>query len=246
MFGTKAGMTQIFTPDGLALPATVIAFEEGNIVAQVKTFATDGYDSVQVGYRVKKMKTKSEENPKPRNKVTRAEMGHLEKHGAPAMRHLREFKLLDGVADYQPGQQLRVEEMFKEGDLIDVAGTSVGKGFQGSIKRWGMARGNMTHGSKSKRQHGSIGNSASPSRVFPGLHMAGHMGAKRVKTRKLKVLTVDPELNAIIVHGSVPGKPGNVLELTPAKIVGVNYKNQRNLTPASRNVKAEAEEQLLA
>jgi large subunit ribosomal protein L3 len=230
MFGTKAGMTQIFTPDGLALPATVIALEQGNVVAQIKTTETDGYNAVQVGYRVKR-----------EDKLTKPEMGHLKKHGAPPMRHLREFKVQD-VSAYESGQQLQVSEMFKEGDLIDVAGHSIGKGFQGSIKRWGMARGNMTHGSKSKRQHGSIGMCATPARVFPGLKMAGQMGNTRIKSRKLKVIKVDQERGAIVVHGSVPGKPGNVLEITPAKIVGVNYKYQRNLTTSKSAAKEKLEQ----
>jgi len=105
---------------------------------------------------------------------------------------------------------------------VDVAGKSIGKGFQGSIKRWGMKRGLMTHGSKSKRQHGSIGSSATPSRVLPGLKMAGHMGNERVKVRKARIMMVDAEMGAIVVKGSVPGKPGNILEITPSKIVGVN------------------------
>lgn len=230
LFGTKAGMTQIFTDDGLALPATVIALEEGNVVAQIKTVDTDGYNAVQVGYRVKR-----------EDKLTKPELGHLKKHNAPPMRKLREFKLQEQPEGYEPGQQLKVSEMFKEGDLIDVAGTTIGKGFQGSIKRWGMARGNMTHGSKSKRQHGSIGMCATPARVFPGLKMAGHMGSVRRKCRKLKVIKVDEERGAIVVHGSVPGKPGNVLEITPAKIVGKTWKYQRNLAPSKAEIKEKFE-----
>ncbi|KAK9824213.1 hypothetical protein WJX72_008574 [[Myrmecia] bisecta] len=137
------------------------------------------------------------------------------------MRHLREFKI-PKVEDYKPGQQLNVEEIFSVGDLVDVAGTSIGKGFAGSIKRWNMKRGLMTHGSKSKRQHGSIGSSATPSRVLPGLKMAGQLGNKRNKQRKLKVLMVDAEKRAIVVNGSIPGKAGNIVEITPAKIVGRN------------------------
>jgi large subunit ribosomal protein L3 len=112
--------------------------------------------------------------------------------------------------------------MFAEGSLVDVAGTSIGKGFQGTIKRWGHKRGYMTHGSKSHRQHGSIGNHTTPGRVFPGLKMAGHMGNERVTVRKLQVLKVDAERGALVLKGGVPGKPGGLLEITPAKIVGVN------------------------
>jgi large subunit ribosomal protein L3 len=203
-------MTQIFTPEGLSLSATVIALEEGNIVTQVLTEEKNGYNAVQVGYLECR-----------EDKITQPEAGHCKKTGSPPLRRLREFKI-PTVEGYEPGQQLKVEELFSEGDMVDVAGTSIGKGFQGTIKRWHHKRGLMTHGSKSKRQHGSIGASATPSRVFPGLKMAGHLGAERVKIRQLQVLKVDPERRALVVKGSVPGKPGNVLEITPAKVVGKN------------------------
>ncbi|KAI3432638.1 hypothetical protein D9Q98_004184 [Chlorella vulgaris] len=208
IWGTKAGMMQFFK-DGAALPATVIALEAGNIVTQVKTAEKDGYTAVQVGYQTCKEK-----------KITKPELGHLQKAGAPAMKHLREFKVKD-ASGYEPGQQLNLEDMFKAGDFVDVAGTTIGKGFQGGIKRWGFARGNMTHGSKSKREHGSTGPGSSPGRVFPGLKAAGQMGNIRSKL-KAEVLMVDVEKGAIVVKGSVPGKPGNVLEIAPAKRVGVN------------------------
>jgi large subunit ribosomal protein L3 len=213
IFGTKAGMMTYFTEEGAAVPATVIALEEGNMVTMVKTQATDGYDAVQVGYKVV-----------PERKVRKPELGHLKKAGCPPMKHLREFKLVDSakVGEYQPGQQLNIAEMFKAGDNVDVAGTTVGKGFQGTIKRYGMKRGAMTHGSKSHREHGSTGPGTTPGRTFPGLKMAGHMGAVRRKSRSLQVLKVDTERNAIVVKGSVPGKAGNILEIAPAKVVGVN------------------------
>lgn len=209
LFGTKAGMTMLFK-DGLAYPATVIALEEGNIVTQVKTNDKDGYDAVQVGYQVV-----------AERKLTKPEVGHTTKAGAPPLRHLREFKVKN-VDGYEPGKQLQIEEMFKVGDLIDVAGTTIGKGFQGGIKRWGFARGNMTHGSKSKREHGSFGPGTTPGRIFPGVKQAGQMGNVRTKLRKVEVLMVDAEKKAIVVKGSVPGKPGNVVEMTPAKLVGIN------------------------
>lgn len=200
----------ILYKDGLALPATVIALEEGNVVTQVKTVDTDGYQAVQVGYQ-----------EVAERKLTKPEAGHLKKAGVAPLRRLREFKLKD-VSTFEPGQALVVEDLFKEGDLVDVAGTSIGKGFQGGVKRWGFARGLMTHGSKSKREHGSIGPGSTPGRVFPGVKMPGHMGAKRVKVRKAEVLLVDSEKGAIVVKGSLPGKPGNVLEITPSKKVGIN------------------------
>ncbi|PSC70498.1 Peptide chain release factor 1 [Micractinium conductrix] len=204
LFGTKAGMMQ-FYKDGAVLPATVIALEEGNIVTQVKTADKDGYAAVQVGYKVCR-----------ENKITKPEAGHLKKAGAPAMKNLREFKLLD-VSGFEPGQQLDVESMFKAGDMVDIAGTTIGKGFQGGIKRWGFARGNMTHGSKSKREHGSTGPGSTPGRVFPGLKAAGQMGNVRAKLRKVEVLMVDIEKQAIVVRGSLPGKPGNLLEIAPSR-----------------------------
>jgi len=213
LFGTKAGMMSYFTADGLCVPATVIALEEGNIVTQVKTQETDGYSAVQTGYKVV-----------PERKVKKPELGHLKKAGVPPMRHLREWRLVDSskVSAYKAGDALQVSEMFKEGDLVDVAGTTIGKGFQGTIKRWNHKRGMMTHGSKSHREHGSIGASTTPSRVYPGLKMAGHMGAVRATVRKQPILKIDTNRNAIVVKGSVPGKPGAILEVAPAKIVGTN------------------------
>ena len=202
-------MTTLYN-DGLAIPATVIALEDGNVVTAVKTAETDGYAAVQVGYQVVR-----------ESKLTKPQAGHCAKAGAAPLRHLREFKVKD-VSAYAPGQALAVDEMFKEGDFVDVAGTSIGKGFQGGIKRWGFARGNMTHGSKSKRELGSTGPGTTPGRIYPGKKMPGHMGAERVKLRKSEVLLVDLEKRAIVVKGSVPGKPGNVVEITPSKIVGVN------------------------
>lgn len=209
LFGTKAGMTS-FYKNGLSLPATVIALEDGNMVTQVKTAEKDGYNAVQVGYRAC-----------AERKITKPELGHCNKAGTPPLRQLREFKVKD-VAGYEPGQQLKVEEMFNVGDMVDVAGTTIGKGFQGGIKKHGFHRGLMTHGSKSKREHGSIGMNSTPSRVFPGVKMPGQMGNVRTKITKLEVLMVDPERRAIVVKGAVPGKPGNVLEILPTKIVGVN------------------------
>lgn len=220
IFGTKAGMMTYFTEDGLCVPATVIALEEGNMVTAVKSKATDGYDAVQVGYKVVKEKN-----------FKKPELGHLKKSGCPPLRHLREFKVNDAskVANLQPGQQLDIAEMFKAGDAVDVAGTTVGKGFQGTIKRWHHKRGLMTHGSKSHREHGSTGPGTTPGRTYPGLKMAGHMGNVRRKSKQLHILKVvkredrpDSDFGLLVVKGSVPGKAGNVLEITPAKIVGKN------------------------
>ena len=173
---------------------------------QVKTEGTDGYNAVQVGY-----------DQVADYKITKPEVGHCAKAGVPPMRHLEEFRLKE-ASDHAPGQQLKPSEMFKEGDVVDVRGTSIGKGWQGAVKKYGFSRGLMTHGSKSHRQHGSVGAGTSPGRIFPGKKMHSQMGNETVTARKLKVMRVEDD--CIIVKGSVPGKRGNLLRVAPAKIVG--------------------------
>merc|ERR1712046_224863 len=199
LFGTKAGMTTYFSDTGEALPCSVVSFQDGNIVSQLKTLDKDGYNALQIGYQYGKEKN-----------MTKPEMGHLKKVGAPALYKLAEFKT-DAAHKYLTGEKLSIACQFKEGDLVDVTGRSIGKGFQGGIKRWNMHRGYMTHGSKSHRAPGSIGMrySGDGGRVIPGLKMPGHLGSKRVTSRKLRILKVDSELNAILVKGSLPGKVGN-------------------------------------
>ncbi|KAJ4906601.1 hypothetical protein Rs2_10259 [Raphanus sativus] len=132
-----------------------------------------------------------------------------------------EFRLTS-VEGFEPNQKLVFDEIFKEGDLVDVAGTTIGKGFQGGIKRHNFKRGQMTHGSKSHRALGSIGAGTTPGRVYKGKKMPGRMGGTRTKIRKLRIVKVDKELNVVMIQGALPGKPGNLLRITPAKIVGVN------------------------
>eukprot|EP00262_Sarcandra_glabra_P008545 TRINITY_DN22079_c0_g1_i1.p1 TRINITY_DN22079_c0_g1~~TRINITY_DN22079_c0_g1_i1.p1 ORF type:complete len:280 (+),score=21.59 TRINITY_DN22079_c0_g1_i1:48-842(+) len=210
VMGTKLGMMTYFEPEGKVVPVTVVGFREGNIVTQIKTVATDGYDSVQVGYRRVRDK-----------KLTKPEIGHLNKIGAIPMRHLQEFRLIN-VEGFEPNQKLVVEELFMEGDLVDVSGTTIGKGFQGGIKRHNFRRGPMTHGSKSHRALGSIGAGTTPGRVYKGKKMPGRMGGTKTKIRKLKIVKIDNELRIVMIKGAVPGKPGNLLRITPAKIVGKN------------------------
>ncbi|KAL2461336.1 50S ribosomal protein L3-1 [Abeliophyllum distichum] len=210
VMGTKLGMMSFFDSSGAVIPVTVVGFREGNIVTQVKTELTDGYNSVQVGYRRVRDR-----------KLTKPEMGHLEKSGIIPLRHLQEFRL-QSVDGFEPNQRLSVEELFKEGDLVDVSGTTIGKGFQGGIKRHHFKRGLMTHGSKSHRQLGSIGAGTTPGHVYKGKKMPGRMGGTKTKIRKLKIIKIDNELNVVMVNGAVPGKPGNLLRITPAKIVGKN------------------------
>mmetsp|Transcript_68627 Transcript_68627/g.165996 ORF Transcript_68627/g.165996 Transcript_68627/m.165996 type:complete len:277 (+) Transcript_68627:123-953(+) len=208
VFGNKAGMTQIFTDEGLCIPVSVIAVQKGNVVTQVKTVDTDGYNAVQVAY-----------DEVADYKITKPEVGHCAKAGVAPMRHLEEFRLAQAPA-HELGQQLKPSEMFTAGDLVDVRGASIGKGWQGAVKKYGFARGLMTHGSKSHRQHGSIGAGTTPGRVYPGKKMHSQMGNEAVTARKLKVVKVEDD--CIIVKGSVPGKRGNLLRIAPAKIVGKN------------------------
>ncbi|XP_058083256.1 large ribosomal subunit protein uL3c [Magnolia sinica] len=210
VMGTKLGMMTYFEPEGRVVPVTVVGFREGNIVTQVKTVSTDGYDAVQVGYRRVRDK-----------KLTKPEIGHLDKIGAIPMRHLQEFRL-QSIEGFEPNQRLVLEEIFKEGDFVDVSGNSIGKGFQGGIKRHNFHRGPMTHGSKSHRALGSIGAGTTPGRVYKGKKMPGRMGGTKTKIRKLKIVKIDTELRVVMIKGAVPGKPGNLLRITPAKIVGKN------------------------
>jgi large subunit ribosomal protein L3 len=210
VMATKLGMMSFFQPNGEVVPVTVVGFKEGNIVTQIKTDATDGYNAVQVGYRRVRDR-----------KLTKPEMGHLQKAGAIPMRHLQEFRL-QTVEGFEPNQRLVFDELFNEGDLVDVSGTTIGKGFQGGIKRHNFKRGPMSHGSKSHRQLGSIGAGTTPGRVYKGKKMPGRMGGTNRKTRKLKIIKIDKDLNVIMIKGALPGKPGNLLRIAPAKIVGKN------------------------
>ncbi|KAG0473436.1 hypothetical protein HPP92_015293 [Vanilla planifolia] len=210
VMGTKLGMMSYFEPEGTVVPVTVVGFREGNIVTQVKTAATDGYEAVQLGYRRVRDR-----------KLTKPELGHLNKVGTIPMRHLKEFRL-QSVEGFEPGQRLVFEEIFKEGDLVDVSGVTIGKGFQGGIKRHNFRRGPMSHGSKSHRALGSIGAGTTPGRVYKGKKMPGRMGGTKMKIRKLKIVKIDNDLRVVMIKGALPGKPGNLLRITPAKIVGKN------------------------
>lgn len=210
VMGTKLGMMTYFEPEGKVVPVTVVGFKEGNIVTQVKTESTDGYSAVQIGYRRVRDR-----------KLTKPEMGHLEKAGTIPLRHLQEFRL-QSVDGFEPNQRLAFEELFNEGDLVDVSGTTIGKGFQGGIKRHNFKRGLMTHGSKSHRALGSIGAGTTPGHVYKGKKMPGRMGGTKTKIRKLKIIKIDSDLKVVMIQGALPGKPGNLLRITPAKIVGKN------------------------
>jgi len=203
IIGKKVGMTQLFAADGKVSPATVLRAGPC-VVAQVKTAATDGYESVQLGL--------VEVHPSKENKPTQ---GHFKKAGVPATRVRREVKLAAGGDPVKPGDQVSVS-IFADGERVDVIGTSRGKGFQGVVKRHHFAGGRATHGSMFHRAPGSIGASSFPSRVVRGMRMAGHMGADQVTVRNLKVLRVDPENNLLLVEGAVPGGPNSVVVIRKA------------------------------
>lgn len=206
ILGTKLGMTQVFDESGKAIPVTVIQAGPCT-VTQVKTKETDGYTSIQVGFKEVAQKA-----------LSKAELGHLVKSNASPVRHLREYRL-DGAGEYELGQQITVEQ-FAAGQTVDVIGTSIGRGFAGYQKRHNFKRGPMAHGSKNHRLPGSTGAGTTPGRVYPGKRMAGQLGSTRVTIRKLTVVRVDAERNLLLIKGAVPGKPGALVNVLPAKIVG--------------------------
>lgn len=221
ILGTKLGMTQVFDPEtGLAIPVTVIQAGPCK-VTQIKTDPTDGYRAIQLGYKEAKNQTRklNTKQPKEVNKyLTNPEIGHLVKSGGTPLRELREYKV-DDTNNFELGQEIKVD-LFEPGQLVDVTGNSIGKGFAGYQKRHHFSRGPMSHGSKNHSLPGSIGPGTTPGRVYPGKKMAGRLGGKRVTTRKLKVVRVDAERNLLLIKGAVPGKPGNLLSISPANIVG--------------------------
>jgi large subunit ribosomal protein L3 len=206
ILGTKLGMTQVFDEEGKAIPVTVVQAGPCT-VTQIKTKLTDGYSAIQIGY--------DEVKPKALN---RPELGHLGKSGAPALRHLKEYRL-DNAGEFELGQPLKAD-LFEAGQIVDVRGTSIGKGFAGYQKRHNFKRGPMSHGSKNHREPGSTGPGTTPGRTFPGKRMAGRMGGENVTIRKLEVIRVDSDRNLLLIKGAVPGKPGALLSIAPTNKVG--------------------------
>ncbi len=203
ILATKVGMTQIFNEDGSLVPVTVL--QAGPcVVTQVKTVENDGYSAVQVGFVDKKDKY-AEDGKKVihRHGVNKAEQGHFKKAGVSSKRFVREFKF-ENAAEYELGAEIKAD-IFENGDKVDATAISKGKGFQGAIKRHGQHRGPMKHGSKFHRHQGSNGACSSPSRVFKGKGMPGHMGCVKVTVQNLEVVRVDAEKNLLLVKGAVPG-----------------------------------------
>ena len=207
ILATKVGMTQIFTEDGALVPVTVL--QAGPcVVTQVKTAENDGYSAVQVGFVDKKERiVNKDKNGKKeivhRHGVNKALKGHFDKAGVSCKRYVREFRL-DNAEEYTLGSEIKAD-VFAAGDKIYASAISKGKGFQGAIKRHGQHRGPMAHGSKFHRHQGSNGACSSPSRVFKGKGMPGHMGCVKVTVQNLEVVRVDAENNLLLVKGAVPG-----------------------------------------
>ena len=198
IIGKKVGMTQIFEENGRVIPVTVI--EAGPcVVAQKKTIEKDGYNSVQLAF-----------GDVAERKLTKPEMGHLKKAGVSPKRHLKEFKL-DNASELEVGAEIKAG-VFAAGDHIDVTGTSKGHGFEGSVKRHGTHVQKNTHGGGPVHRHsGSMGACSTPSRIFKGKNMPGHMGAEQVTVQNLDVVKVDEELNMIVVRGAIPGPKGGLV-----------------------------------
>lgn len=198
ILGTKIGMTQIFTDEGIAIPVTVI--QAGPVtVVQKKTKDSDGYDAIKVGFE--------DVNEK---KLNKPEKGQFSKAGVSTKKTLRELRL-DNVDTYEVGAEIKVQDMFQQGDKVDITGISKGKGFQGTVKRYGTARGPAAHGSGYHRGVGSMGPNSSPSRVFKGKRLPGHMGVDKVTVQNLTVVRVDAERGLMLVRGAVPGPKGGLV-----------------------------------
>ena len=204
LLGNKIGMTQIFDESGNIIPVTILKVGPC-IVTQVKTILKDGYNSIQIGYG--NISSKS---------LTRPELGHLQKSNIQPLKYLKEFRITVEEDEFKVGQVLKVDS-FVPGQLVNIRGKSIGKGFSGLQKRHNFSRGPMTHGSKNHRAPGSIGMGTTPGRVLPGKKMSGQLGNKITTIRKLKVIQINEAENILVIKGSVPGKPGNLLSIVPSE-----------------------------
>ena len=202
LLGNKIGMTQIFDESGNIIPVTILKVGPC-VVTQVKMKSKDGYDSIQIGYG--NVSSKS---------LTQPELGHLQKSNIQPLKYLKEFRTTE-EDEFSIGQVLNVDS-FSPGEFVNVRGKSIGKGFAGLQKRHNFTRGPMTHGSKNHRAPGSIGMGTTPGRVLPGKKMAGQLGNKITTIKKLKVIQINSEENILVIKGSVPGKPGNLLSIVPS------------------------------
>jgi large subunit ribosomal protein L3 len=199
LLGNKIGMTQIFDETGNIIPVTILKVGPC-IVTEVKTTEKNGYNSIQVGYGDVSSKS-----------LTQSELGHLQKSNIQPLKYLKEFRM-NKESEFEIGQVLNVDA-FEPGQLINIQGKTIGKGFSGLQKRHNFTRGPMTHGSKNHRAPGSIGMGTTPGRVLPGKKMAGQLGNKIITIKNLKVIQINSEENILVIKGSVPGKPGNLLSI---------------------------------
>jgi large subunit ribosomal protein L3 len=204
LIGKKVGMTTVFDQEGLSVPVTVIKLGQ-NIVTNKMTKETNGYTAVQIGgFPVKE------------RKLNKPELGAFKKRELPLMKPLKEFRVAD-LAAFNIGEPIKLDSVVAEGILVDVQGNSIGKGFQGTIKRFNHGRGPMSHGSKFHRSMGSIGPGTTPGRVFKGIGMPGQMGNQTVTVRHLQVVRVDAEKGLVLVRGATPGVEGGLLIIKPSK-----------------------------
>ncbi|MCI0567878.1 MAG: 50S ribosomal protein L3 [Acidobacteria bacterium] len=207
MIGIKLGMTQVFSPEGNVIPVTVLKAGPC-VVVQKKNKQTDGYEAVQLGYV----------EPTAERKVSKAVLGHFKKAGLPPTRRIKEFKFVAEADKVNVGDQITAAQVFKVDENVDIIGISKGKGFAGVMKRHHFRGGAATHGSMFHRAPGSVGASAFPSRTFPGMRGAGHLGAARVTAKNLQIVRLDAENNLLVVRGAVPGADGGYLmiRISPA------------------------------
>ena len=203
LLGNKIGMTQIFEKSGNIIPVTILKVGPC-VVTQIKTIEKDGYDAIQVGY-----------SNVPSKSLSQPQFGHLQKSNIQPLKYLKEFSVAKNH-DFEIGQVLTVD-MLSPGQFVNIQGKTIGKGFAGLQKRHNFTRGPMTHGSKNHRSPGSIGMGTTPGRVLPGKKMAGQLGNKVTTIKKLKVIQFNLQENILVIKGSVPGKPGNLLSIVPFK-----------------------------
>jgi large subunit ribosomal protein L3 len=199
ILGVKLGMTQIFDESGLAIPVTVIKAGPC-VITHLKTQKKEGYEAIQIGY-----------SQTPQYKLSKPQLGHLEKSDLPPLKYLREYRV-DSIELYSINQKITVDS-FEVGQSVAVSGRSIGKGFQGTVKRYNFTRGPMTHGSKNHRAPGSIGQGSSPGKVHKGKKMAGRLGGGQSTVKNLKVIHINNANNLLVVQGTVPGKTGNLLSI---------------------------------
>lgn len=207
LLGRKIGMTQLFMENGDTVAVTVIEAGPNHVVAVKKADGPDGYDAVQLGFGTQK-----------ESRVSKAELGHLGKIGLPVIRHLQEFRLqAKDLARFTPGASLGVADMFKVGDVVDVSGTSKGRGYAGVMKRYHFKGFIRSHGTHEYFRHGgSIGTRLTPGHVLKGKRMGGHMGAENVTIQNLTVVRVDAERNLLFIKGGVPGANGGIVRVRGA------------------------------